>query len=98
MARSDGDGVMLDVHAAIRGLVASMANAGAETVRVERMPDDSVRVRLEYYLYPGCGCSCPCDALPLLPAPANDVHDTEPPPAPAPYSDKSSFQRLKAVA
>lgn len=93
MARSEGDGVMLDVHAQIRGLVASMANAGVEAVRVEHMPDGSARVQLEYYLRPSCGCGCPCDALPppglggsgILAAPAaNDVHDTEPPPAPAP--------------
>jgi len=88
---------MLDVHAQVRGLVASMANSGVEAVRVEHMPDGSARVQLEYYLRPSCGCGCPCDALPppglggsgVLAAPAaNDVHDTEPPPAPAPYSDK----------
>jgi hypothetical protein len=97
MAKSNGgDGAMLDVHAAVRGLVASMANAGAEAVRVERMPDDSVRVQIEYYLYPSCGCGCPCDALPvpglggpglLSGAAANDT-EPPPPPAPAPYSDK----------
>ena len=104
MARSDGDGVMLDVHAAVRGLVASMANAGAEAVRVERMPDDSVRVQLEYYLRPSCGCGCPCDALPvpglggpglLSGAAANDT-EPPPPPTPAPYSDKGP--RLVGIA
>lgn len=61
MAANDGGGwtgdeVMAPVHAAVRGLAAAMANAGAEQASVSLQGNGSAVVRLEYRLWPVDTC------------------------------------------